>query len=626
MCGWSWSGLGVSGAVQGSVGLYIGSDFTNIRVAQRDMLGALGTTTDKQSLFKDTFATNNAPTGNSLFAAAGYGEQFEVFTFPGGCIRSPYGRIHTSSLSKMDTYYKYSNNVSLLGDETLHAYCETIKDQAQTGQFMYCDHDPKTYEDRLRWCSEHINANLLVMGFSPGPYETPCFVPPGGTTTCIVYAGDAHFKLLDDVIDVVTDKSNGIVILVAPFSMKVRESLETKRRSFDISQSSVLASWREEFSNPQTDGAFKELTHDFSLTTEQYQLLADPNKWCTDYSSTCSTDSALNLLSLIHSDIQTYPRLDITQSSCSTECWGSTCTLKDGSTGVYLPIPPDTPSGEFEDFTGTESVDMGSCMEAFHFKPTLTSRGSRISTPGVTLRTIQDETIFMPPVQDSDFFGKTRATCTGLIINKPRFVLENALLIDQDGCDKDSTGYSAIGVIISGDTAHGTTIEGVTVKNSKLAAAIGILGGDRDLAARRNTVDISGIEIKNAHSQDGMFDIAMAHASARRKSIKFPESNVRLLFQETQKDDLNMNKASVNYSFVTSNLTATNVTSYTSLFGAPFENKFFHPKVQSHTAIIIAVATLIPLSAVLFLVLMVVYVKDRDIRNNCEKDPPAYEN
>ena len=180
-CGWAWGGLGAPGFA-GEIGLYIGSDVRNIRVAERDILHS----TNASDIFKHTFTTQKAPHTHELLAAMGYStsahdqgsmigfkQQLTAeYTLKTGCSRAPYGRWHSQAMDSVTRQQAFTSTkefhgrsvhtLSNLGDEAIFAYCNTIGDDST---YVACQDDPYSYDERRKWCESHPQWGVLHAGF-----------------------------------------------------------------------------------------------------------------------------------------------------------------------------------------------------------------------------------------------------------------------------------------------------------------------------------------------------------------------------------------------------------------------------------------------------------------------------
>ena len=157
---WSWGGLGAVG-IAGDTGLYMGSDFTNIEIAERDILN----NSDAESVFKGTFAQQYAPVKDNLLNAVGYNGKFRDpslmnhYRLQSGCARPPYGRWHKSSLNKatVDMVYLREPNadgIIEIQDEAIYSYCESINNDDDDPVYVYCADDPFHMKTGVQQCKE----------------------------------------------------------------------------------------------------------------------------------------------------------------------------------------------------------------------------------------------------------------------------------------------------------------------------------------------------------------------------------------------------------------------------------------------------------------------------------------
>lgn len=286
-CGWSWGGLGAVG-IAGDTGLYMGSDYTNIEIAERDILND----TDYLDVFRRTFAQQFAPDKSSLLDAIGYGDKFKSpklmnhYRLQNGCARPPYGRWHKSSLTKktVDNVYLREpgdDNIIDIKDEAIYSYCESINDNEAQPQFIYCADDPFSYEERKTWCSEHKDdASKLEVTFTPGVLIDPCMTVDTNDKICILFSQDKRYPNIEELIEKETSKDDKVTVVIAPISSLVRRSMQTSTRIFDIAQPDdkrrqSFDTFFTEWLTQPTDDQKSSL----ALTPCQFVMLASPSQY-----------------------------------------------------------------------------------------------------------------------------------------------------------------------------------------------------------------------------------------------------------------------------------------------------------------------------------------------------------
>lgn len=591
VCAWSWGGLGIPG-VAGAVGLFIGSDYTGVDVVERDILGDASSSTET---FKNTFAKQFAPDKDALLDAIGYTRAGEPerftdprlatrYTLSSGCARQPYGRWHSASLTadlreKMFIRPRSTDGFYKVGQEAMLTYCETGND----GKFTACADDPFSYSERKAWCDSHPNNSKVTVAFIPGLLEEPCFKLADGTqSVCILYGNDLRFDTLDKVL-ALTD-SKPVTVIIAPFSAQVRDSLATATRQFDIEQPDGVKrrALDDALKNFDSLTPADEKSEIVSILPMQMALLVDPKLWADK-----TVDDIRNGLVAITNAIlndgkynqSTYGHVD-----CKSE--------------VFLPVH----------VSGTPTEEVGACMQAWHMRPTLTGRGGRIDRPDVTIVAANDQDIFVPPVTDTEIFGKSKGSCVATAITAPRVTLDSKLYVDQSECD--GAGSASIGVVASGDNVNELAIKGVTVVGSARSAAIAFLGGDREFNAQARTLSMSDVRVGEAIAQNGQHAILLAHTTADPGTVSFP-ALVSIFIQESSAVDnfeVDCSKPCV-WEHPNRTYDITNVTELTSVFGAPYERRYYHPPVNHNQALIAAVCVLLPVAIVLVVALGAIYYR-----------------
>ncbi|MGB0548846.1 MAG: hypothetical protein ACPGR8_06890 [Limisphaerales bacterium] len=609
VCGWSWGGLGLRGSVAGAVGLFIGSDYAGIRVAEANPLKmcsvANGDDACKEQ-FTKLFGSFGAPRTQPLLDAMNYGtsafdarvEDLDIqgtiltpdsakywnapvisYPLPGACVREPWGRVHSS------TYVNSFAFPSQLVDETLYGYCQ----QERTDLYVHCAGDPKSALNRAAWCKAHPEAEYISIGASPGPLLKPCALDKAQKRAyCVLFSFHPSYPRIDSVYASVP-KDYDVDVVVAPFSEQVRLVLQARRAQWQIGNESQ--SFLAAVLDPSK---FKPVVGDYSLTDSQFALISSVDTW---YKNVTTTDK----VSAIRTELAGIV------TSMSAYGWFQPCEQDDNTNGVKVPIPPSKLSDGTTDSNAlpgnlTEQFS-GSCVDVFNGRPTLSSRGNVIERPNVRVHSYApDQPVYVEaPVQRK---RKTDAGCTVIFVTQPGFVLDATLIVDQRNCT--SVDYGVMAIVGSGKTLKHMRISNVTVLNSPKALAVGILGGDPNFGLRNTPVDITNTSFGFLSAPDNVFraDIALARVTADNSSVEF-QGEVRILLQNRGKNK------TLDFDLVATGVqpVVVNIGEVTSIFGDPFEQTFFHP-IPNHNHLLAVTAVVLGSIALILLSLFVaIYVR-----------------
>lgn len=587
VCGYSWAGLGITGiGTAGAIGLYVGSDYVGTTVVERDSTKLYNGTrlTDIIGVRKPSFQT--------LKALVGSGSEWQrgvdaTTTYPGACLRWPYGRLHRGALSSTDNqkYFPAGESDRPAGhDEALAGYCEKID-----GRYLGCVGDPHVEDDRESWCAKRtLYTGKLFLGKTFLMDAVPCAkVPADNGVLCVVYAAHPRFPNVGAVTEWAQKElkydgrgNTSLHLVVAPFGYAVASSLLLEQTTFNYHQSEGTTddpvSWLAQYFSD--DDAYKTSNRwkrgdpaapVQGITNNESTLLRGLSDFVDQRDSTKdAADAAIalykKLYDLIHAayDGKTSPA----------------CTARQ----TYLPVPPAVNMKE-----QLEPVlpPGGSCVDSVQWGPHLVARGAVISVPNVYIRSGREGVpINVAGTAALSFSPSPSGLCTALIIRQPGVVVD-PLVIDQAGCN-GGPGYASIGVVVTGDSAAGGWLKGVTVKNAEGSAAVGILGGDRDFSATRPTLDATGFKVDSIAisgppgSSVKNYDAAVAHV--RSAGLTLPENATVLL------EELSAAETVV----FTNRVALTNVSSYTSVFGQPYEQQYYHPPIDMTHAAITALAVL----------------------------------
>ncbi|MGB0550025.1 MAG: hypothetical protein ACPGR8_12920 [Limisphaerales bacterium] len=596
-CGWSWGGLGAPG-IAGGVGLYVGSDFTDVQVIERDILQS-----NNADVFTNTFAKKFAPDSAHLLKAMGYDNHFKdpttakTYKLPLGCARAPYGRAHRQGMSTAarDNMFTQGGSISNLGDETWYAYCEKVNNQ----RFVQCAEDPYSYEERVAWCNTHHDHSMLTMGFSPGILRNPC-MRSDAIAVCLLFAQDLRFPTVESVVSGIPEEIPTHVV-VMPMSSQIRTSLQTDPRVFSIAQpyDAERRSTAMYFNDPLKFDPAPSSTI-VSVDPSTFALISEPQTWFDHYNPVDPLQDVMDKINQLITTIlgmgyNTTTQRRNTDRSDSYE--NPTC--EDGL--VFLPIhDPDV-----------IATEVGACVEPWHLQPTLTTRNSLINRPNIHIHAGFGDRIYVPPITDVDVFGSIkRGSCNALAITSPNVSIEAHLYVDQTGCE-GVTGNGVVGVTASGDTVDGLYIKGVTVAGSRRAAAVAFLGGDREFNAQAKTLSMSGVSIDYVKSSQDEHEILLAHTTAAPKSVDFPDQSTLFIQESSAVDNFEVDCSNANCVWVDESKTyiITNVTELTSIFGAPFERRYYHPTVNHNQALIVAISVLLPVAVALVVALGAIYYR-----------------
>ena len=583
VCGYSWAGLGITGiGTAGEIGLYVGSDYVSTTVVERD----------STKLYNGTLLTDligvRKPLFRTLKTLVGSGSEWQLgvdatTTYPGACLRWPYGRLHRSALGTTDKqkyFPDYESDRPAGHDEALVGYCEKID-----GRYLGCTGDPHTEDDRDLWCTKRKQyTGKLFLGKMFLMDEAPCAtVPADNGVLCVVYAAHPRFPNVGAVTEwaqknLKYDGGNGtsLHLVVAPFGYAVASSLLLEQTTFDYHQSvgDEQVSWLAQYfsgNEPETSRWTKgdPVAPVQGITDGESMLLQNLSSFAVKHNSTKhAADAAIAVYESLYGLIKHSYDGKISPA----------CTALQ----TYLPVPPAVNMKE-----QLEPVlpPGGSCIDSVQWGPHLVARGAVISVPNVYIRSgLTGKPINVAGTAALSFSPSPSGLCTALIIRQPGVVVD-PLVIDQAGCN-GGPGYASIGVVVTGDSAAGGLLKGVTVKNAEGSAAVGILGGDRDYSASRPTLNATGLRIENitisrpVGSLARNYDAAVAHV--RSTSLTLPENATVLL------EELSAAETVV----FTNRVALTNVSDYTSVFGQPYEQQYYHPPIDMTHAAITALAVL----------------------------------
>ena len=595
VCGWSWGGLGVSGiGGAATIGLYIGSDYDSVVVAERDSTDPVHIT-DIVGVSRPFLADLEKLIGtrgrwsDTVQATA---------TYPGACIRWPYGRVNRENLDSNTTYYPDEPRVAphnfipaYRRDEALYAYCERFGPENDKA-FMGCAGGVHTPAERVKFCNKYSDTASTIYVSEvvvPGP---PCGTHDG-QHLCILYAGDPVYPSFSSVLATLPADGYPVTVVVSPFGAMLRDALETGVRSFQIGQSLTDSSTRRPyaglysfFANSSDQNSSDQWTNapahaPFAvINITELHLFENITAWLAEN----SPEAAVTTLTSIFERVSKTP----TNGADPDAMFGQlgTCTVGE----VLLPIPSST----LKESTNPFPPAGGTCVSDVQWTPHVTTRSDRITRASVTvLSGNQDMPIRYAPIGQP---GGSHRICTALSIQATDVRIMSPLVIDVSGCITPDDDYSRIGVILSGDSVANLYLSNVTmISPSGAAPAVAFLGGDRATGATRRTLNASNATVNQASGVgaggNAKYDIAIAHTTApATATLQLLQESPSVLLQEMDRVDAlcgDMNK-----NCLWTGAVLTNVTDFTTIFGRPFEATLTHPPTDLTRSAAVAMGVL----------------------------------
>jgi hypothetical protein len=593
MCGWSWDLPPSAGPF--SVGLYIpsGPGASTMTTIERDPLGSGGSSAgngtaddDLRRFFLDQRApivpdlnvliNNQAGLGNDFAIPArskdtvGGTNRVRVVSYPGSCIRWPYGRVHRSMLGQDAQKYfpyetrhqngKFNGGLSYVGDEALYGYCErTGPDE----QFVFCNHDVMSLEDRETWCDIHPEANSISVGAVMGTRD---ITDACNDSICVFIAGDQQWPSPTALWEAWNKPDT--TVIVAPFSAAVALGMQAgvvapsivkqKKSAPKKSIADQMGSHR--FSDPvhntSVPDAVLAVDMDDLLAVASLRALAAQPNVTISYQSVVDRLTRLHDRALAFNDYATKQRTDMGAAGCSS--------------GWYTPI-----LGEF--LPGDNHWENYACGASSDFEPRMPPM-QRVTLPGSTLASGAPG---VPIVAET-----TATQCNAIRIFAPRFTaIDGINVTNAAACT--ITGLTAVPVLFGPGDNRNTTMA-ISVENPK-TAAVAIVGYDQAVPKPTDAVaNMSGSEfditvIDPPSDYLGHIAAAIVHATGDIRVSCAEECTVVI-------QDVAANKRVA----VTSNwaVHTLDVTDVTQVFGKAYEQEYFTQPPQHNTLLAITAATL----------------------------------
>jgi hypothetical protein len=576
-CGWSWRGGGtaIQGGVAGDVGLYIFGDRNGpIPVEERDPLGG----PDADETFSAAFLELWAPSYNVLKKLQSDSTVTTKYTLPGPCVRSPFGKLHSHSMTAdgiANTFFKHpgltKDAVYEVGREALIGYCETFENGAK---YQLCAGDRNDYDARRQFCTATPHVNDIVMGWAVTRRVSRCAV--GDTSAVCIYF--AYEQGVDTMQDVTVGVPSGldVTIVVAPMAWTVVTEVQAGMFRYDIRQTGPKLHDFESgmFSD---DPAFSRIPACGASGGE-----GKCRHQATDEQLVLVQDVALALNGKMEKDWVGYVKATLQGLFAAFD--STPFNTPKWDVQALGPGGQDCPAGQVLVPTASaqeSSTTYAVCASQDSMMSTIVGRGHTLSLPNTTL------TATGPIVMTAT----NNPNCNGLIIAAPGVTIDVPIEIDQRQCP----GHEAtmMGVVIVGPDARDVSIANVTVvaPSGRQPATIAALGYD-SLYGTKAVVNVTGLEA-TVNDPPG-FAYAFAHAVADEvPDIGVAGGPVTVLLQE----------AAAEHFSVSAEWNTTNVTAYTSVFGWGYESKLYHQATRAETVAAVGVAVAIAVGVVLAVLL-----------------------
>lgn len=284
-CGYSWKTPPNTQAE--FIGLYIpGSWDTTFKVVERDNLGDAPLDTDDATIqqYMNIRVTGSYTPAEPYLHPMLFDPQnpqpspLEYYsTYPGSCLRWPYGFVHRSELppNTRDLFYP-PNGITYSGseaptstgkgvridiafdDRSLIGYCEKVcaandgtrdyvarEDDVDSDEDTYWDcteskyvygaNDRKSYTERDTFCSQNL-AKYILFGWSIGERELSS-VCSESTKVCLVIPGSGTYGSVSSVVNAIGDGAlDDYTILITPFNYTMISMYMTYRHKFYVGQ------------------------------------------------------------------------------------------------------------------------------------------------------------------------------------------------------------------------------------------------------------------------------------------------------------------------------------------------------------------------------------------------------
>lgn len=498
VCGWTWPT-----AIPGQsfpLGLFLGSNRgVNIKAIERDPLGDIKT---RQADFLKFFMRAGAPVQDDLitlisnignwgsdfdtthlteqFGAVSPNNKVHVVTYPGTCLRPPYGRAHRNTLTDEDRerYFHYNDlpksyfngGLSYLADETLYTYCEQFR-----GEYTHCERDPLG-ADRESFCLLHASTvNQLNFGHTLLRRERACNPT---TKLCLFIDGDPDYLTFQKM-----NIPAGALVLISPIHWNVLSVLQCGNSIAKLVETG------------------------YSMSDHQAQHLradAFPCRALMDYISLESVLNVTNALAQIKTELKTFETL--------REC-------DDGERSG-----PSSVAG-----VRNGDTNPGQCFPERFFGPTITTRLNTIEEPNVRVLTLDGTAIIVPP--PSQKYGM----CPVFIVGNEKFQIEQTLAVDNTGCD---SGFGGAAIHFEGKSAADSRVSIKLESKHMAVAAIGMdeIGG----SLSRIELDITGMQVKLAGDLSAPFVAAISRVKGKAQNTIECDSACTILLYESKRNSVDL--------------------------------------------------------------------------------------
>ena len=484
VCGWSWDDVPNGGV---NIGLFMGSTSANIFVMERDPLGDPQTASSdamrfffdvgapkKEALTElitnvgkdDDFAIRHRKQGDILSGYTSDNGKVTIFRAKGTCMRAPYGRVHRGVLVDKEAHFRPSNNggVSPEADETMYMYCEQVD-----GKFIFCDDDGMPYAERLAWCANHPNNNVISIGYVIGQRnehgQSPdmvCRRPSGNdaAVTCLYIPGDPVNTNFETLILIAAQMEPGVPItmLVAPFNYTALENLQFAVRFATAGKGTSVF---QDFSS----GAWNQHTETTQGTPHAHNIDVGAMGIIKNISSApdvAAVRAALQTVSTFYANIH------------------STYTCPTGQQAGPVAV-------------GGVQTDEYACYTTKTLTPHIADRNIVIDVPDVTVEGPggTDDLLVIPPTTSPS--GASQ--CTVFIVSAVNFRVGGRLLVDNTGCN-GADDHEQIPLRFFGTNISGASVTVAPAGSATVPAAVTMLGyNPNEGVLSRQLLDVTNVAI-----------------------------------------------------------------------------------------------------------------------------------
>ena len=215
-CGYSWQYDGDADENIPLVGLFIPStQVFRMTTAYRNVFSTSNMTNDEvgQSVFTGESSPNASMLEYLLFNPKAPKPYETYMSFPGGCIRWPYGRRHPDTLDTLKSVY-YPEGKTRFDDEVLYPYCVEGDFPEKQNAYVYCDNDRMTIQERKDFCGNPLTKVVItgtVIDFRS--LDNVC----NTVSKICIHIADSGLTL-QNILDYVSEYDERFTILIAPFN------------------------------------------------------------------------------------------------------------------------------------------------------------------------------------------------------------------------------------------------------------------------------------------------------------------------------------------------------------------------------------------------------------------------